>query len=199
MIINFYKELTRNLDIGNSPVLVLPNIWGMGRASDTNFNCFWVIKGKPTRGLKLPPIQIRVKTKLHSCFLDSCEKNILQINFKRVNRFGFVLYLLLIVLCSYSRALYFLHFCIIFYKLYFEGKQWILKLNYSSGSVVQWVWAVHSKYEVVLVSLPSTESFIRSSYNLRWHNQIICFTHKVLLVDVINSSHLQVNVSLELN
>ena len=68
MTIFFYKGLTRNLEIGNTPVWVLPNIWRLGRVMDTKFGTnvsnrmllnaakfqgysfyrFWVIKGKPT-------------------------------------------------------------------------------------------------------------------------------------------------------
>ena len=66
----FYKGLTRNLEMGNTPVWVLPNIWTLGQVRDTKFvtnvsnkilikatKCqsysfyrFWVIKGKPTAG-----------------------------------------------------------------------------------------------------------------------------------------------------
>ena len=86
MAILFYKRLTRNLEIRNTPVWVLHNIWRLGQVRDTKFGmnisnkillnaakcqgytfyCFWVIKGKPTGvGVKLlpsaPPTQIRVK------------------------------------------------------------------------------------------------------------------------------------------
>ena len=70
----FYKGLTRNSEIGNIPVWVLPNVWRLGRAMNTklgmnvsnrmlldaaklqgcNFYRFWVIKEKPTGGIKLP-------------------------------------------------------------------------------------------------------------------------------------------------
>ena len=81
MNIFFYKWLTRNPEIGNTPVWVLPNIWRLGRIRDTKFGTdvsnemllnaakyqgysfyrFWVIKGRPTWGVKLPPLtQIRV-------------------------------------------------------------------------------------------------------------------------------------------
>ena len=79
MTISFYKGLTRNPEIGNTPVWVLPNIWRLGRVMDTKFGtnvsnkmllnaakcqgysfyCFWVIKGIPTgRGGKIthPPL-----------------------------------------------------------------------------------------------------------------------------------------------
>ena len=82
MTIFFYKGLTRNTEIGNTPVWVLPNIRRLGQVRDTEFGrnvynkillndakCqgysfyrFWVIKGKPTeRGVKLPLTQISVK------------------------------------------------------------------------------------------------------------------------------------------
>ena len=71
MAIFFYKGLTRNPEVRNTPVWVLPNIWGLGRAMDTKFRMnvsnrmlrnaakfqgyrfyrFWVIKGKSTWGL----------------------------------------------------------------------------------------------------------------------------------------------------
>ena len=80
MTIFFYKGLTRNPEIGNTPVWVLPNIWRLGRVMDTkfgtnvfnrmllnaakfqgySFNRFWVIKGKPTGGWEVklrPPTQ----------------------------------------------------------------------------------------------------------------------------------------------
>ena len=70
MTIFFYKRLTRNPEIGNTPICVLPNIWRLGRVMDTKFSRnvsnrmlvnagkfqgysfyhFWVIKGKPTGG-----------------------------------------------------------------------------------------------------------------------------------------------------
>ena len=66
----FYKGLTRNSEIRNTPVWVLPNLWRLGWAKDTklgtndpnkmllnsekqqdySFYCFWVIKGEPTEG-----------------------------------------------------------------------------------------------------------------------------------------------------
>ena len=72
-----YKGLTRNVDIGNTPIWVLPNIWRLEQVMDTKFGTnvsnrmllnaakfqgysfyrFWVIKGKPTGGgVKLPPL-----------------------------------------------------------------------------------------------------------------------------------------------
>ena len=37
MTIFFYKGLTRNREIGNTPVWLLPNIWRLGRVRDTKF------------------------------------------------------------------------------------------------------------------------------------------------------------------
>ena len=78
MAIFFYKGLTRNSEIRNTPVWVWPNIWRLGPVRDTKFcknvsnemllnaaKCqgysfygFWVIKGKP-KGvggkIKIPP------------------------------------------------------------------------------------------------------------------------------------------------
>ena len=72
----FYKGLTRNPEIGNTPIWGSPNIWRLGQIMDTKFGTnvsniillitakfqgcssyrFWVIKGKPTvGGIKLPP------------------------------------------------------------------------------------------------------------------------------------------------
>ena len=62
------KGLNKNPEIGNTPVLILPNIWRLGQVRDTkfgtnvsniklldtakcqgyNFYCFLVIKEKPT-------------------------------------------------------------------------------------------------------------------------------------------------------
>ena len=73
----FYKGLTRNPEIGNTPVSVLSNIWELGQIMGTKFGTnvskkmllnaakfqgyrfyrSWVIKEKPTRGgVKLPPL-----------------------------------------------------------------------------------------------------------------------------------------------
>ena len=68
MIIFFYKGLTRNPEISNTPVWLFPKIWRLGRVRDTRFSTnvsnkmlknpakcngyrsyhFLVIKGKPT-------------------------------------------------------------------------------------------------------------------------------------------------------
>ena len=70
LIIYFYKGLNRNPEVEKTPVWVLFNIWRLRWVSDTkldtdvpkkmllqsakfqgnSFSCFWVIKGKPTRG-----------------------------------------------------------------------------------------------------------------------------------------------------
>ena len=75
MTIFFYKGLTRNPEIGNTPVWVLPNIWRLERVIVTKFSTnvsnrmllnaakfqgysfyrFWVIKGKQTGGFYPPP------------------------------------------------------------------------------------------------------------------------------------------------
>ena len=74
MTIFFYKGLTRNPEIRNTSVWVLPNIWRLGQIRDTkctnvfnkilmsaakcqgySFYRFWVIMGKPTWVGKLPP------------------------------------------------------------------------------------------------------------------------------------------------
>ena len=69
----FYKGLTRNPEIGNTPVWVLPDMCRLGQVRDTkfrpnnsnemllntakfqryNFYRFWVIKGKPVGGDKI--------------------------------------------------------------------------------------------------------------------------------------------------
>ena len=81
MTIFFYKGLTRNPEIGSTPVWVLLNIWRLGKVRDTKFGtivsnkmllyatkcqryrfyCFWVIKEKPIGGVKLsPPPRLRL-------------------------------------------------------------------------------------------------------------------------------------------
>ena len=91
MIIFFYKGLTRNPEIRNIPVWVLPNIWRLRQVTKlgTNvsnrmllnaakfqgygFYCFWVIKGKPDGGDKntppLPPHPPRLGL-ITSCHLN---------------------------------------------------------------------------------------------------------------------------------
>ena len=77
LAISFYKGLTRNGEIGNNPVWVLPNIWRLGQVGDTKFGTnvsnkillkaakcqgysfyrFWVITS---------PTQIRIKKNVTS-------------------------------------------------------------------------------------------------------------------------------------
>ena len=40
VIISSFKELTKILEIGNAPIWVLPNIWTLGRISNTKFGTF---------------------------------------------------------------------------------------------------------------------------------------------------------------
>ena len=83
IFVSVVSFLTKNPEIGNTPIWVLPNIWKLRRVSDTKFGSdemlpnpakcqvysfyrFWVIKGKPTgQGGNYPPTtttttQIRV-------------------------------------------------------------------------------------------------------------------------------------------
>ena len=53
-----YKGLTRNPEIGNTPVWVLPNIWRLRRVRDTKFGT----NVSKKLLLKFPPIQDRVKS-----------------------------------------------------------------------------------------------------------------------------------------
>ena len=90
MTIVFYKGLTRNREIGNTLVWVLPNTWRLGRVMDTkigtilsnrillnaakiqgySFYRFWVTKGKPTVGAGKttppPPLYPELKAMLNS-------------------------------------------------------------------------------------------------------------------------------------
>ena len=72
MAISFYKRLTGSVEIKNTPVWVLPNIWKLGQVRNAKFDTkvynkilpnaekcqgysfyrFWVIKEKPTGGEK---------------------------------------------------------------------------------------------------------------------------------------------------
>ena len=81
MTIFVYKGLIRSLEIGNTPVCVLPKIGRMEQVRDTKFGMnvsnkkllnaaicqgysfkrFWVIKKKTKGGGKILPTQIRVK------------------------------------------------------------------------------------------------------------------------------------------
>ena len=77
-----YNGLNTNMEIGSIPVWVLPTIWRLKQVRDTKFGMnvfnkmllnpekcqgysiyrFWVIKAKPTEGVKLPDsYHIRVK------------------------------------------------------------------------------------------------------------------------------------------
>ena len=72
MTISIYKGFTRNLEIGNTPVWVLLNIWRLRRVSNTKFctnvsNKMLLSTAKCQENqqggiVKLPPIQIRSKT-----------------------------------------------------------------------------------------------------------------------------------------
>ena len=76
IFVSVVSFLTKNPEIGNTPIWVLPNIWRLRRVSDTKFGTnvsdemlpnaakcqvysfyrFWVIKGKPTgQGGNCPP------------------------------------------------------------------------------------------------------------------------------------------------
>ena len=73
IFVSVVSFLTKNPEIGNTPIWVLPNIWKLRRVSDTKFGSdemlpnpakcqvysfyrFWVIKGKPTgQGGNCPP------------------------------------------------------------------------------------------------------------------------------------------------
>ena len=84
MTIFFYKALTKNLEIVNSPLWVLSKIWRLGQVRDTKFDTnvsneslmnaaksqgysvyrFRTIKRKSKGRNNYPPIQIRVKVGL---------------------------------------------------------------------------------------------------------------------------------------
>ena len=87
MTISFYKGLTRNPEIGNTPVWALLNIWKLGPVKDTKFGTivsnetllnavkfqgysfcrFWVIKEKPTGGKITPsPLPLRLSIKYNN-------------------------------------------------------------------------------------------------------------------------------------
>ena len=81
MTIYFYKGLTRNPEIRNTVVWVLRSIWRLGQVVNTKFSTnvsnkillnaakrqgysfyrFWVIKAKPTGGVKLAKIRVNLK------------------------------------------------------------------------------------------------------------------------------------------
>ena len=85
----FYKGLTRNVEIGNTPVSVLPNFSRLGRVRNVKFGTnvsnkmllnaakcqgysfyrFWVTKEKPTSKITKfypPSPRLRLKIKTHS-------------------------------------------------------------------------------------------------------------------------------------
>ena len=92
MTIFFYKGLTRNSKIGNTPVLVLPNIWRLGQVMNTKFDTnvfnrmllnaakfqvycfhrFWVIKGKPTEWGKITPLPTQIRVKIRYFWFWNC-------------------------------------------------------------------------------------------------------------------------------
>ena len=103
MAVFFYKGLSRNPEIGNTPVWVLPNIWRLEQVMDTKFGAnvsnrillnaakfqvyslyrFWVIKRKPTGGdggwwgnITHPPshTQIRVNLNYFGSFSPKCAR-----------------------------------------------------------------------------------------------------------------------------
>ena len=66
----FYKGMTRNPEIGNTFVWIVPNIWRLGQVRDTRFVTeLWVINGKPTgkeevKLLPLPhPLRLEINMK----------------------------------------------------------------------------------------------------------------------------------------
>ena len=72
MTIYLYKGLTRNPELGNTPVWDLPNIWRLGWVRDTKFGTDFpnemLVNAAKCQGynfyhfwVKLPPHQIRVK------------------------------------------------------------------------------------------------------------------------------------------
>ena len=93
MTVSFYKGLIRNLEIGDTPVWVLPNIWSLGRVKDTKFGAnmpnemYWKsqyvkvtaftvseLLRENQQGVKLSPNQIRIKivtTIPHNCLKQS--------------------------------------------------------------------------------------------------------------------------------
>ena len=80
---SFIRDLTRDTEFRNTPIWVLPNIWRLWQVGNTklganvsnkillndakcqgySFYRFWVIEGKRTVGVKLPPTQIRVNVR----------------------------------------------------------------------------------------------------------------------------------------
>ena len=105
----FYKALTRNPEIANIHIWVLPNIWRLRLVRDTKFGTdvsnemllnaakcqdysfyrFWVIKGKPTglgwEGSNFKPTQVRVNVFIVDLTLIRCLPNWLSFTRSRVN------------------------------------------------------------------------------------------------------------------
>ena len=98
----FYKALTRNPEIANIPVWVLPNIWRLGLVRDTKFGTdvsnemllnaakcqdyssyrCWVIKGKPTwkggGGDKITPHPFHIRVTIEvSC--ENCKSSVIDV------------------------------------------------------------------------------------------------------------------------
>ena len=110
MTIFFYKWLTRNLEIRNTPVRVLPNIWTLGQVRDTKFGTnvsskillnaakcqgysfyrFWVIQGKPTVGVKLLKMLEYFEVTLN-IFEFSHVKEIVETWLVYINRFSWII------------------------------------------------------------------------------------------------------------
>ena len=79
MTISFYERLTRNPEIGNTPVWVLPNIWTLRRVRntkfDTNVSNKMLLNAAEGQGcsfslfwVKLRPTKIRVKIHFLDCW-----------------------------------------------------------------------------------------------------------------------------------
>ena len=104
MTIFFYTGLTRNPDIGNTPIWVLPNIWKLGRVMDTkfgtnvsnrmllnaakfqgySFHCFWVLLRENQLGVKLPPPPHPSRLIRGHSNIDKTNQNINQMGNERV-------------------------------------------------------------------------------------------------------------------
>ena len=101
--------MTRNPEIGNTPVWVLPNIWGLRQVRDTKFGTnvsnemllnaakcqgysfyrFWVIKGKPTGCGEGVKFQITLPTQsVFTCSnvtIEALEQGVKVLNMFKVN------------------------------------------------------------------------------------------------------------------
>ena len=85
MTISYYKRLTENLEIGNTPVWILPNIktgasvsnkmlLNAAKCQDYSFYRFWVVNGKPTGGGEgitppLPPTLTQIRVNFCTLFV----------------------------------------------------------------------------------------------------------------------------------